>query len=243
MIGSVPYSHKDCMKYFLTFLIIGLMTLGTLASQAIADGQVLHDKQGVHIKFDSIELQQAAQKITDKTGIIFTLGDGIRSRNVTVDIRASDWKTAIAELLTDFNRVEVWTDDLVNSRIWVLQENSGGPPIIISKPRSTRKPTVATQNRTPSWSRNRKTDPPEVVTNKTISTLPPHILMDPGVLKYLQSVGISLPENMRRNYENMLKDLEEIEIPISPTVWKTPQFQTYLRYLESIGIPLPPEQG
>ncbi len=219
------------------------MTLGSLASQAIADSEILQDKQGVHIKFESLELQQAVQEITDKTGIIFTLGNDIRSKRVTVDIRASDWKTAIAQLFTDFNRVEVWTDDLVNSRIWVLHENSGEPPTVISRSSSTREPTVATQNRTPSWSHNKKTDPPEVITNKTVSTLPPHILMDPGVLKYLQSVGISLPEHMRRNYENMLKDLEEIEIPISSAVWADPKFQTYLRYLESIGIALPPKQG
>lgn len=231
------------MKNFLTFLIISLMTSGALASQAIADSEIRQDKQGVHIKFDSLELQEVAQEITDKTGIIFTLGNDIRNRYVTVNIRARDWKTAIDKLFTDFNRVEVWTDDLVNSRIWILQENSGGPPTIVSRSRPTRKPVAARQNRTTSWSPNKKTDPPEVITNKTVSTLPPHILMDPGVLKYLQSVGISLPENMRRNYENMLKDLEEIEIPISQAVWKSPQFQTYLKYLESIGIALPPKQS
>lgn len=219
------------------------MTSGALASQAIAENEILQDKQGVLIKFDSLELQEVVQEITDKTGIIFTLGDDIRNRNVTVDIQARDWKTAIDILFTDFNRVEVWTDDLVNSRIWVLQENSGSPPTIVSRSRPTRKPTVATQNRTTSWSRNKITDPPEVVTNKTVSTLPPHILMDPGVLKYLQSVGISLPEYMRRNYANMLKDLEEIEIPISQAVWDSPEFRSYLKYLESIGIPLPPEHG
>ncbi len=233
----------NVMKHYIVFSLITLVTLGFSTSYAVAGDGIYQDKNGIHIKFDSIELQQAAQEITDKTGIIFTLGYGIRNKNLTADIQADDWKTAITRLFTDYTRVEVWSDDLVNSRIWILQENSGSPPVLISKPRSARKPNIVSENRTPSRSYNKRTDPPDVITNKTISTLPPHILMDPGVLKYLKSVDISLPEYMRRNYENMIKDLEDIEVPISPAVWKTPEFQSYLRYLESIGVELPPKQS
>ena len=231
------------MKYYKFILLIVLVILGFTASYAAAEDGIYQDKQGVYIKFDSIELQQAAQEITDKTGIVFTLGYGIRKKSLTTNIQAGDWKTAISKLFTDYTRVEVWNEDLANSRIWILKENSGSPPILTSKPRSARKPNIISKNRTRSRSYNKKTDPPEVITNKTISTLPPHILMDPGVLKYLKSVGISLPEHMRRNYDNMINDLEDIEVPISPAVWKTPEFQSYLRYLESIGIELPPKQG
>lgn len=71
--------------------------------------------------------------------------------------------------------------------------------------------------------------------NITLSSLPPHILLEPGVLSYLQSKGLELPQEIKAMYGPVMEELPPV-MPISPHVLNNPIF---LNYLESVGIEPP----
>ena len=76
--------------------------------------------KGISLRFENLSLISVLQNIQEETSISFSIDPSMETVPFSATIQADDWEAAVRELLKGFNRVEVWTDKLQTSRIWVL---------------------------------------------------------------------------------------------------------------------------
>jgi len=198
----------------------------------VPSGRIENGHNGISLNFHDFRLGDILQNIANETGIQFHTSPAMEDILVNTNITASDWPTALRHLLSDYSRVEVWTGDLDTSHVWLMKSTeykptakSGTPGIKVQGNHAKREPRINVAR-------------PAVDPGSITSILPPHLLFDPGVIKYLQSAGISLPEDMKPLYEPMMRGLPE-EMPISPSVLYSQEFKNLVDYLKSLGIDPP----
>ena len=83
--------------------------------------------KGISLRFENLSLISVLQNIQEETGILFSIDPSMETAPFSATIKADDWEPAVRELLKGFNRVEVWTDNLETSRIWVLSGEGSRP--------------------------------------------------------------------------------------------------------------------
>lgn len=195
------------------------------------------EPNGISLQFEDLTLLDVLRNIQDETGILFSVDPSLETVPFSARIQANDWETAIKELLKGFSRVEVWTDNLATSRVWLL---SGGRNVEVAKTSNARvKRPVAQQTRrvSPPQPRFRSAPAPAPVAKAQINIedLPPHILFEPGVLTFFKSKGIALPDNVKSMFGPNLEGLPA-NMPISPHILNDPTFK---QFLGSKGIQAP----
>ncbi|MBT6409089.1 MAG: hypothetical protein HOK16_06435, partial [Nitrospina sp.] len=78
---------------------------------------------GISLQFEDLTLIDVLRNVQEETGILFSIDPSLETVPFSARMQADDWETAIRQLLKGFSRVEVWTDNLETSRVWLL---SGG---------------------------------------------------------------------------------------------------------------------
>jgi hypothetical protein len=196
-----------------------------------------NEPSGISLQFEDLPLLDVLQNIQEETGILFSVDSSLETAPFNARIQADNWETAVRELLKGFSRVEVWTDNLETSRVWIL---SGGSNVeaarnnYVRTSRQTPKPTRAAPQRQPKF-RSAPAPAPIAQTQIKIESLPPHILFEPGVLTFFKSKGIALPDNVKNMFGPNLEGLPT-NMPISPHILNDPTFQNLLK---SQGIQAP----
>ena len=76
--------------------------------------------KGISLRFENISLISVLQNIQEETGILFYIDPSMETIPFSATIQADDWEAAARQLLKGFSRVEVWTDNLQTSRVWVM---------------------------------------------------------------------------------------------------------------------------
>jgi hypothetical protein len=76
--------------------------------------------KGISLRFENLSLISVLQNIQKETGILFSIDPSMETVPFSVTIQADDWEAATRQLLKGFSRVEVWTDSLQTSRVWVM---------------------------------------------------------------------------------------------------------------------------
>ena len=76
--------------------------------------------KGISLRFENLSLISVLQNIQEETGILFSIDPSMETVPFSVTIQADDWEAATRQLLKGFSRVEVWTDSLQTSRVWVM---------------------------------------------------------------------------------------------------------------------------
>ncbi len=192
------------------------------------------EPEGISLQFEDLTLLDVLRNIQDETGILFSVDPSLETVPFSARIQADNWETAIRELLKGFSRVEVWTDNLATSRVWLL---SGGRNVEaaaqVAKVNTPRRTRSAVQPQP----RFRSAPVPAPVANFKMNTedLPPHILFEPGVLTFFKSKGIALPDNVKSMFGPNLEGLPA-NMPISPHILNDPTFKGFL---QSQGIQAP----
>lgn len=201
--------------------------------------QIEEGPNGVSLQFNSIPLKQVLQTISSRTGLQFKLNSNLNELPVSSDILAPDWWTAVGLLLGELSRTEVWTGNLETSTVFIYQSTAYED--LLSSVRHVKRTLSPMQKRNQAPD---KTPLPnlEGSTKATLTILPPHVLFDPGLLIYLKSVGIRLPWEYELRFESVLEGLE-LGHPISPATLNDPSFTDFLKYLDSIHVPLPEQVG
>lgn len=191
------------------------------------------EPNGISLQFEDLTLLDVLKNIQSETGILFSVAPSLETVPFSAHIQADNWEAAIRELLKGFSRVEVWTDHLETSRVWLL---SGGRHVETAKVANTSKPRQA-RPAVQQQPRFRSAPAPAPVANFKMRTedLPPHILFEPGVLTFFKSKGIALPENVKSMFGPNLEGLPA-NMPISPHILNDPTFKGFL---ESRGIQAP----
>ena len=191
-------------------------------------------------QFEDLTLLDILRNIQEGTGILFSIDSSLETVPFSVSIQANDWEDAVSKLLIGFSRVEVWTDNLSTSRIWLL---SGGRnvEVALAKPsrktkhQTTRQEKPATRPKT----RFRSIPPPvpasSVKFKVKMEDLPPHILFEPGVLSFFKSKGMKMPDNVKNIFGPNLEGLPT-NMPISRHILSHPTFKNFL---DSKGIQAP----
>ena len=152
---------------------------------------------GISLQFEDLTLIDVLRNVQEETGILFSIDPSLETVPFSARIQADDWETAIRQLLNGFSRVEVWTDNLETSRVWLL---SGGRNVQTAQrtkasvPRQARQTKAVPQRRFRSAPVPAPAVVPAPVANfkMKIEDLPPHILFEPGVLTFFKSKGIAL---------------------------------------------------
>ena len=75
--------------------------------------------KGISLRFENLSLISVLQNIQEETGILFSIDPSMETVPFSVTIQADDWEAATRQLLKGFSRVEVWTDSLQTSRVWI----------------------------------------------------------------------------------------------------------------------------
>jgi hypothetical protein len=195
--------------------------------------------KGISLRFENLSLISVLQNIQEETGILFSIDPAMETVPFSATIQADDWETAVRELLKGFSRVEVWTDNLQTSRVWVMSGEESRPDNREADIRLSRAPTQ--QPRTQKKPRFRvapaPAPAPTPVTSASvrIEDLPPHILFEPGVLTFFKSKGLALPQNVKNMFGPNLEGLPA-NMPISPHILNDP---TFTGFLQSKGISTP----
>jgi hypothetical protein len=199
------------------------------------------EPQGISLQFEDLTLLDVLRNIQEETGILFSIDPTLETVPFNARIQADNWEAAIRELLKEFSRVEVWTDNLETSRIWVLSGNVETAPEAQVNRQTARQAKPAPQ-RQPRF----RTAPapaiapapapkPAVKASVRIEDLPPHILFEPGVLTFFKSKGLALPDNVKNMFGPNLEGLPA-NMPISPHILNDPTFK---QFLQSKGIQAP----
>jgi hypothetical protein len=76
--------------------------------------------KGISLRFENLSLISVLQNIQEETGILFSIDPSMETVSFSATIQADDWEAAARQLLKGFSRVEVWTDNLQTSRVWVM---------------------------------------------------------------------------------------------------------------------------
>jgi hypothetical protein len=76
--------------------------------------------KGISLRFENLSLISVLQNIQEETGILFSIDPSMETVTFSATIQADDWEAAARQLLKGFSRVEVWTDSLQTSRVWVM---------------------------------------------------------------------------------------------------------------------------
>ena len=76
--------------------------------------------KGISLRFENLSLISVLQNIQEETGILFSIDPSMETVPFSATIQADDWEAATRQLLKGFSRVEVWTDNLQTSRVWVM---------------------------------------------------------------------------------------------------------------------------
>ncbi len=178
------------------------------------------EPQGISLKFENLPLLDVLRNIQMETGILISIDPSLEAIPVSLSIQADNWEGAIKKLLKGFNRVEVWTDNLETSRVWLLSQAGANPVDVKLQKRSAPRP---------------KPVKIAAVTDKAFSQLPSHIQNDPEVLRYLYSKRVRFPTSITAKYGVNMKHLPP-QRPMYPHVKNNPKFK---RYLISAGISFP----
>jgi hypothetical protein len=192
---------------------------------------------GISLQFADLTLLDVIRNIQEETGILFSIDPSIETVPFNASIQADNWEEAVRELLKGFSRVEVWTSNLETSRVWIVSggrdESKTKEPDIRLK-RQAR--PVPVPSRLPQVKLHPAPVPPQTASSTIrIEDLPPHILFEPGVLIFLKSKGIPLPENVKKMFGANLEGLPK-NIPVSSHTLKDP---TFTGFLKSKGIQPP----
>jgi hypothetical protein len=203
------------------------------------------EPNGISLQFEDLTLLDVLRNIQEETGILFSVDPSLETVPFNARIQADNWETAVRELLKGFSRVEVWTDTLETSRVWIL---SGGRNVEIANNNNikanqqTARQTRPTAQRQPRFRVAPAPKPTPKLTAKPvkkasirIEDLPTHILFEPGVLTFFKSKGIALPDNVKNMFGANLEGLPA-NMPISPHILSNPTFQSFL---ESKGLQAP----
>lgn len=201
----------------------------------------VESSKGVSLRFENLSLINVLKNIQEETGILFSIDPSMETTPFSATIQADNWEAAIKELLKGFSRVEVWTDNLETSRVWLLSGEGFRPEnfqrnadIRLSKPAPAQQAQPAKQK---TRFRVAPAPAPAPVANfkMRIEDLPPHILFEPGVLTFFKSKGIALPQNVKNMFGPNLEGLPA-NMPISPHILNDP---TFTGFLDSRGIQAP----
>ncbi|HIJ51207.1 MAG TPA: hypothetical protein HPP54_09180 [Nitrospinae bacterium] len=192
--------------------------------------------KSISLRFENLSLISVLQNIQEETGILFSIDPAMETVPFSATTQADNWEATVRELLKGFSRVEVWTDNLQTSRVWVMsgeevQPDNRNADIRLSRQAPTQQPRT---QKKPGF---RVAPTPAPVTNASlrIEDLPPHILFEPGVLTFFKSKGIALPQNVKNMFGPNLEGLPA-NMPISPHILTDP---TFTGFLQSKGISTP----
>lgn len=196
--------------------------------------------KGISLRFENLSLISVLQNIQEETGILFSIDSAMETVPFSATIQADDWETAVRELLRGLSRVEVWTDNLQTSRVWVMSGDGSQPDnrdadIRLSRQASAQQPRTQKKPRFRVAPSPAPTPTPLANAVMRIEDLPPHILFEPGVLTFFKSKGIALPQNVKNMFGPNLEGLPA-NMPISPHILNDP---TFTGFLQSKGISLP----
>ena len=197
------------------------------------------EPKGISLRFENLSLINVLRNIQGETGILFSIDPSLETVPFSATVQAENWEAAVRELLKGFSRVEVWTDNLETSRIWLLSgqgyiQEPARPNANIRLSHQAQPRPQSAQKRQPRF-RAAPAPKPVVSSNIRIEDLPPHILFEPGVLTFFKSKGITLPEKVKNMFGPNLEGLPA-NMPISPHILNDPTFQGFL---ESKGIQVP----
>ena len=194
-----------------------------------------NEPSGISLQFEGLTLLDVLQNIQEETGILFSVDPSLETVPFNARIQADNWETAVRELLKGFSRVEVWTDNLETSRVWILSGGSNVEAARNNQVRASRQTPRPTRTAPQPRFRSAPAPTPVAQTQTKIENLPPHILFEPGVLTFFKSKGIALPENVKNMFGPNLEGLPA-NMPISPHILNDPTFQNFLK---SQGIQAP----
>ena len=79
--------------------------------------------KGIQLHFRDYPLGEILRNIHDETGIRFNLSPRMAKKTISVNIEAKHWKNSVRNLIEDFSRVEVWTNQPKTSQIWLFESN------------------------------------------------------------------------------------------------------------------------
>ena len=77
--------------------------------------------KNISLRFENLSLIKILQNIQEETGISFSIDPKMETVSFSATVQAENWEAAIKELLKDFSRIEVWTENLNTSRVWLYQ--------------------------------------------------------------------------------------------------------------------------
>jgi hypothetical protein len=206
------------------------LTLEPSPSQNINPTEPLYRSQvephGISLQFENLPLLDVLKNIQAETGILISIDPSLEELPVNLSIHADNWEGAIKNLLKRFNRVEVWTDNLKTSRVWLLSQAEINPvDFKLQKRLAPRpKPIKITNSKNTNG-----------VVDKAFSQLPTHIQNDPEVLRYLYSKKVRLPKSITAKFGVNMKHLP----PQRPMYSHVKNNLKFKRYLISTGLPLP----
>jgi hypothetical protein len=83
--------------------------------------------KGISLRFENLSLISVLQNIQEETGILFYIDPSMETIPFSATIQEDDWGAAAQQLLKEFSRVEVWTDNLQTSRVWVMSGQGSQP--------------------------------------------------------------------------------------------------------------------
>ena len=77
--------------------------------------------KSISLRFENLSLINVLQNIQEETGISFSTDPEMETVPFSATVQAENWEAAVKLLLKDFSRIEVWTDNLNTSRVWLYQ--------------------------------------------------------------------------------------------------------------------------
>ena len=108
-----------------TTILQAIILLLLPASSISAPVYIEENNAGITIRISNTPLGEVLQSIEDQTGIQFHVSPSVLNDQITVDLKAPDWQTAMRLLLEPYGRAEVWSPRLDMTEIYILSRTDG----------------------------------------------------------------------------------------------------------------------
>ncbi|GEM_PF-3197795 len=80
------------------------------------------ERKTVKLRYQNKSFEYVLNDISKRTGIRFTYKAAAFDDRITTKIKAPDWPSALKQLLENYSRIEMWSSDLKESKIWIIEK-------------------------------------------------------------------------------------------------------------------------
>ena len=190
---KIRYSSFIMTRFLLNILVILILWFPV---SSIADTlnriHIEENYKGITLQVNDASLGEVLKSIEGKTGIHFHTSPSVQNDQITINLNAPDWQTAMKQLLKPYDRMELWSSNLHLTKIHILSR-ADTARVRSGRPQTNTKITEADRRASVELKQKQLL---KLARGKLDTPLAEKLFEDSVIKEYLKQYDIHSPEDM-----------------------------------------------